>query len=479
MPPSLKDRGGRLQAFARKNSDSAGNYNASAPKSDTLVGTASDTPQEPSHAPTRQELAEAVRLALPSTLRNGASHQQHNGQITAHARLASPPRVSQTSPSPRRARDVSGDGHHEGIFSGSQLGESFMNSSLSTPQNEPEEGSEGEATPNARGRGNRGRQAHAQGTSRGFQSAPPVAFRVEENFMMSVVPRADRRGLPQMMDGFHDDAMFATRRQPQTHRLHHDRASAAAALPPKLPLREVRVKRLPAPSRNVIHEVRETPSPSPSVESTPWQGRRNLDDGRPIVAAHDVEDELDSVSAREEAPKVSDADKVRRGTRRFAGGSPVAANIALQKPPRERKRRRGSPDYDDKMLSSMTFNDLTDEPFDLDPAKATAQSGQDASAKLPLKLEQYRQQGEKEQQHMFAAMTLNDWEASGDWFVDQFADIMTRLRDARRSKRRMIQGFEDEVARREEAVRLRSETIDRKLAKMRQDGQRVVDDKSL
>ncbi|KAM4056679.1 extracellular mutant protein 11 domain-containing protein [Hirsutella rhossiliensis] len=461
MPLSLKDRGGRLQAFARKNSDSAANYNASAPKSDTLVETGSDTPQDPSHAPTRQELAEAARLSLPANYRNGASHQQHNGQITSHARLASPPHVSQTSPTSHPARGSSGHHHHPGLFSGSQLGDSFMNSGLSTPLNEPEEGSEGEATPNAKGQSNRGPQAHVQNSSRGFQSAPPpAAFRIGENLMMSVVPGADRRGLPQMMDGFHDDAVLANRRQPQSYRPHHDRSSAAAAVQPKLP-------------------VRETPSPSPSIESTHWPGRRNLDDARQSAPAHDLDEELDSLSAHEGPPKMAAADKPRGGTRRFREGSPVPANIALQKLPRERKRRRGSPDYDDRMLSSMSFSDLTDEPFDLDPGKATAQGGQDASAKLPLKLEQYRQQGEKEQQHMFAAMALDDWEAAGDWFVDQFSGIMTQLRDARRSKRRMVQGFEDEAARREEAVRLRSETIDRKLAKMRQDGQRVVDDKSL
>lgn len=480
MPLSLKDRGSRLQAFVRKSSDSAANYNASAPKSDTLVETGSDAPQDLSHAPTRQELAEAVRLSLPSNYRSSAPHQQHNGQIAHHARLASPPHVSQTSPFPGRTRASEGDLNNPGLFSGSQLGESFMKSGLSTPQNEPEEGSEGEATPNAKRQDNRDHRAQVQKISRGFQSTPPpAAFRIGENLMMSVVSRADRHGLPQMMDGFQNDAMVATRRQPPGHKLRHDRSSTAAVAQPKLPVREVRIKRLPAPGRNAIHETRETLSPSPSSDITRWRGRQVLDDSRQIPPAYDPDEEVDSLSLHEVAPKMPGADKLQGSTRRFREGSSVPPNVAPQKLPRERKRRRGSSDYDDKMLSSMAFSDLTDEPFDLDPAKATIQGGQDAFAKLPFKLEQYRQQGEKEQRHMFAAMALDDWEASGDWLVDQFSDIMKRLRDARRSKRRMVQNFENEAARREEAVRLRSETIDRKLAKMRQDGQRVVDDKGL
>lgn len=472
MAPSLKDRGSRLQAFARKTSDSAANHNVSASKSDTLIETRPETPLDPSHAPTRQELAAAVRLALPSDFRSGASHQQQNGHAPGHGRSTSPPHVSRASPTPRRTRDGADD-HTHGLFSGSQLGGSFMNSGLSTPQNEPVEASDGESTPNAQVQVNRHHQAHAsQSSGRAFWSAAQAAFRFGENLRLSVVPGTAPRGLPQMMDGFRDDAMPSNG---QSYRLHRDYSSAAAPIQPRLPVREVRIKRLPAPSRKAILDEREAPSPSRSIESTRWPARRDLDDARHTALALDMGREPDSPSAPGRAPGMAAADKARDATRRLAGANQVPANIALHKLPRERKRRRGSPDYDDRMLNSMSFATLVEEPFDLDPAKATAQSSQDASATLPLKLEQYRQQGDREQRLMFGAMTLDDWEASGEWFVDQFADIMRRLRDARRSKRFMVQGFEDEAARREEAVRLRSETIDRKLVRMRQDGQRVVD----
>jgi hypothetical protein len=55
---------------------------------------------------------------------------------------------------------------------------------------------------------------------------------------------------------------------------------------------------------------------------------------------------------------------------------------------------------------------------------------------------------------------------------------MQKLLDSRRQKRKIIQEFEQEAANREEAVRLKTQAIDRKLSKMKQDGQRVVEDKT-
>jgi hypothetical protein len=51
------------------------------------------------------------------------------------------------------------------------------------------------------------------------------------------------------------------------------------------------------------------------------------------------------------------------------------------------------------------------------------------------------------------------------------------MREARRQKRRAVHALESEVAVREEAVRGKADAIDRKLGQMKQDGQRVVDDR--
>ncbi|PHH66465.1 hypothetical protein CDD80_937 [Ophiocordyceps camponoti-rufipedis] len=440
MPPNLRERSGRLQAFVRRDSDDA---------EGTVPETQTQTAQKPrpeEQQAKRQQLADAARLAMPVALRNG------------HRRKESVAGVS-----PQRAVQQ-GE-----MFNGSQLGDDFMNSRISTPHNEAESSEEGDATPNAK-LTNQPRPEKMPG--RGLQTA----FRIEENLMMSIVPSNERRVLPQLMDGFRDDVGPTAKRQHINHVAQQKRPSSALLLRPELPTREIKVKRLPASNRQ---EKRETTSSSSSLGLAKWQARIEESEARGAGVVVELEDDMDSVSAREGSYPPPKPDNPRDGSRRPAGESPVPANIALQKQPRDRKRRRLSADYDDKMLSSMTYGHLQNEPFDLDPSKVSSQNGHDAAAQLPLRLEQFRQQGEREQKQMFESMSMDDWEASGDWFVEQFTDLMKRLREARRGKRRTIRAFEDEASRREEAVRLRSETIDRKLVKMRQDGQRVVEDRSV
>lgn len=441
MPPNLRERSGRLQAFVRRDSDDA---DGTVPETQMA-----QKPRPEEQQAKRQQLADAARLAMPMALRNGHRRQES---------------VAGASPQ-RTVRQGE-------IFNGSQLGDDFMNSRVSTPPNDAESSGEGDATPNAK-KTNQPRPEKLPG--RGLQTA----FRIEENLMMSIVPTNERRVLPQLMDGFRDDVGPATKRQHIGHVPQQKRPSSALLLRPELPTREIKVKRLPASNRQ---EKRETTSSSSSFGLAKWQAHMEAseaNEARQAGVVVELEDDVDSVSARERSYPPPKPDNPRDGSRRPAGDSPVPANIALQKQPRERKRRRLSADYDDKMLSSMTYGHLQNEPFDLDPSKVSSQKSQDAAAKLPLRLEQFRQQGEREQKEMFESMSMEDWEASGDWFVEQFTDLMKRLREARRSKRLTIRAFEDEASRREEAVRLRSETIDRKLIKMRQDGQRVVEDRSV
>jgi hypothetical protein len=130
---------------------------------------------------------------------------------------------------------------------------------------------------------------------------------------------------------------------------------------------------------------------------------------------------------------------------------------------------------DDTVLGTKTFSELQREPFDLDPAKTVILNGDGSDGdSLSKRLRTIQTQPEREQRAYFGRMPLDEWEASGDWFVDQFAGLMNRFKDARKEKRRVVQEFEAEAARREQAVRLRADAIDDKLVKMRQDGQRVV-----
>lgn len=76
-------------------------------------------------------------------------------------------------------------------------------------------------------------------------------------------------------------------------------------------------------------------------------------------------------------------------------------------------------------------------------------------------------------------MSVGDWERSGDWFLDQFGIVAKKLKEARKEKRDMVERFETEIANREEAVRVRTENITKKLSKIRHKGEDMLADKEV
>lgn len=147
-----------------------------------------------------------------------------------------------------------------------------------------------------------------------------------------------------------------------------------------------------------------------------------------------------------------------------------------------RKRRRNTPDYDDTALGHMNYADLRHQPFDANPSLPSAPistNGVAADVSLPERLERYKTRGEREQKQLFAQMNLQDWESSGDWFLEQFGLLTLKLKEARRGKRAMVETFETEIAAREEAVRVRTENIDVKLANIRNKGEAMLAEKDV
>ncbi|PHH74754.1 hypothetical protein CDD82_4794 [Ophiocordyceps australis] len=469
--PSWKEKTGRLQAFARHKSDS---QPAEPQDEAALERPASANDAAP---PSRHQLAQAARISVPSVSRNGHREHQHQQQDGPSVKPHTPPpNLVAPMQSPARHHNGNGSAHdRDDLFCGSQLGDDFMQSVISTPKNEAQEVEQ--VTPTARLRSARPPEPRPPASRGNPTNANLPVFDIDKNLMMTVVPRNHgRTSSMHVMDGFQQDVPCdntTTKSYASIINSHTSRPSTAAPQP-KLPLREVRIKRLPATAQSPVRHTRRV-----STSSSPAHHRSRKEhhsQGRAQEAAtydDGSDEEVDMVHEYRKPEKMPEPRRVRDQTR-LVEGSSMTAPATSQKLHGDKKRRRGSFDYDDKLLSTMTYNDLDDEPFDLDPAKVVAQKGPDSAVKLPLKLEQYRQQGRKEQLQLFSKMSLEEWETSGDWFVDQFTNIMKKLRDARRNKRCAMRAFEDEAARREEAVRLRLESIDRRLVKMKQDGQRVV-----
>ncbi|KAK5998370.1 hypothetical protein PT974_00749 [Cladobotryum mycophilum] len=466
---SLKERSGRLQMFARLAAEAGGNTNAATQKTQEPEKR-QDAPQLPASALERQELAELARLPIPKPIRQSLGHQRGTSQ---------PPVESlrrRNSPSPvNHPNGMVADARRGDLFSGSQLGESFMmNSGITTPHNEPAElEPERAPTPDRRNNIIVPRGPPRNNFDRGFRPPDSAAFQIGDDLLMKVVTGARRHNPSHMNDGFHNGVSNGQNKKNGPYNMDYGRPASPAERQPKLPLREVKVRSV-LPQRHSDYNARDKRPESPAFETNNWQ-RRHVEEPVRHTARFQEPDDDNTSTVNGDIHGTPKAKKGNMSPLRERAEIPMPPTALPLQPPRDKKRRRGTPDYDDMALSNMNYNELQSEPFDFDPSKATAHIGHGAGGgNLSAKLEQYRHQTDKEQRYLFRNLSVDDWEAAGDWFADQFAEIMHRLREARRNKRHVIQDFEDEAATREEAVRLRSEAIDRKLSKMRQDGQRVV-----
>lgn len=157
--------------------------------------------------------------------------------------------------------------------------------------------------------------------------------------------------------------------------------------------------------------------------------------------------------------------------------SPMSRYIAQRLPS---KKRRHDIDYDDTALQEMNFEDLQNEPFDYDPTKEVPQSPAKPSGdNLSDRLKFYGEKDEGSQAQLFTQMSLRDWEDSGDWFLEQFGDVVRKMKETRQAKRQIVEQFESEVSKREEAVRNKKESIDRKLSKLKNDSFAMMKGKEL
>ncbi|KUI68817.1 hypothetical protein VM1G_04230 [Cytospora mali] len=134
------------------------------------------------------------------------------------------------------------------------------------------------------------------------------------------------------------------------------------------------------------------------------------------------------------------------------------------------KKRHRNIDYDDDALQKMSFAELQNQPFDHDPTREVAQSPAKPPAdNLGDRLTFYSSKDEIAQTQFFTQMPVREWEDSGDWFLEQFGDIVSKMKDARQMKRKIVEQYETEVSSREEEVRRKKESIDRKLSKLKHD----------
>ena len=153
---------------------------------------------------------------------------------------------------------------------------------------------------------------------------------------------------------------------------------------------------------------------------------------------------------------------------------------ALVDDPQTRKRARDL-DYGPDQLSRMTFQQLSNEPFNLTSDKNRASVPQELSssslaARMDYILENLKDDDAKIalRRAFFSSLSIEQYEECANLMIRRFSDIMSKFMDARQQRRRAAKDFEEDVAKREECVRGKTTVVDRDLDRLKRGGEEVV-----
>jgi hypothetical protein len=134
-------------------------------------------------------------------------------------------------------------------------------------------------------------------------------------------------------------------------------------------------------------------------------------------------------------------------------------------------------DYDDSELAKMSYEDLAKETWETEQqSRQLATSSGQGNATEPLKdrFELYLREGEDSQFEYFMQLPIEEWEQTGDLFLERFAGLMKKMRVARQQKRTLVSTYEKTIEERERLVRGKSGNLDNKLQDMRKGGEGVL-----
>jgi hypothetical protein len=134
-------------------------------------------------------------------------------------------------------------------------------------------------------------------------------------------------------------------------------------------------------------------------------------------------------------------------------------------------------DYDDETLKGMQYSDLKSEDWDKDPNPKPFELPtelQGPNVELGDRIKYYAEKRDEELALFFEQLSTSEWEQAGDWLIDKFADLLKQLKNKKQEKRALVEQFEAEIEARENAVRAKSELLDKKFKEMKASGEDVL-----
>ena len=148
--------------------------------------------------------------------------------------------------------------------------------------------------------------------------------------------------------------------------------------------------------------------------------------------------------------------------------------------PHARKRARDL-DYSADQITSMTFQQLSSERFnlasDIDRASLPQElSSGTLAAKMDYILEKLKDEDTKTLQRraFFSSLSIEQYEECANFMICRFTDIMSKVVSARQQRRRASKDFEEKIAKREECVRGKTTVVDQDLGRLKRGGEEVV-----
>ena len=133
-------------------------------------------------------------------------------------------------------------------------------------------------------------------------------------------------------------------------------------------------------------------------------------------------------------------------------------------------------DYDDTKLFDISYEQLKAEQFDYIPRLKSPFLSEDLRQQpLERRLEHVQKNIDPiHQPQFFQELTTKEWEEAGDWFLDRFSDLVNRTRQARQTKRKLAQDFENRVDQRHQHVQKKRHIIDEALHGMKTKGANLI-----
>ncbi|KAE8151297.1 extracellular mutant protein 11-domain-containing protein [Aspergillus avenaceus] len=139
------------------------------------------------------------------------------------------------------------------------------------------------------------------------------------------------------------------------------------------------------------------------------------------------------------------------------------------------KKRQLEPDYPPEVLYQKQFSELQAEPFDHTPAAPTPTPPLSTTPETPGdKISHLMNISADDRRNYFSNLSMDEWEDCGDLIIEQFSQMVTKMKDLRHARRKTAAMFEAEIKRRNDEVEGDSSDLSRKLDEMRTGGAEVL-----